>query len=209
MSYRLGDEAPEFRPTVLDALRQPMESGAVLLSRASGAVRYPARFQLVIAANPCPCAAARDVDCTCPPGARRRYLARLSGPLLDRIDIRVDVPAVDLPGMGGLTGEAEPSVVIAARVAAARERAAWRWRDRGWSCNAEVPGPVLRRLWRPAAGQSWLLDRAVAAGRLTGRGYDRVLRLALTCADLAGRDVPEALDVATALALRCGEGVAA
>jgi len=199
------DEAPEFRPTVLDALRQPMESGSVLLARASGAVRYPARFQLVLAANPCPCAAGKDVDCICASGVRRRYLARLSGPLMDRVDIRVDLAALDPRSLVSGEADQESSAVIAERVAAARGRALLRWRGTRYSTNAEVPGPVVRRLWRPGRQEAQLLDRAVRVGRLTGRGYDRVLRLALTSADLGGREVPSCADVAGALSLRCGE----
>ena len=199
------DEAPEFRPVVLDGLRQPMESGVVLLARASGAVRYPARFQLVLAANPCPCAAAREVDCCCPSLVRRRYLGRLSGPLWDRVDIRVDVPPLSAAALTQVGEVAEGSAVIAVRVAAARARAAARWSGSGWSVNAQVPGSVIRRRWRPGRREAAVLDRAVRSGRLTGRGFDRVLRLALTCADLAGRDEPDGLDVATALGLRLGE----
>ena len=202
------DEAPEFRPMVLDALRQPMESGVVLLARASGAVRYPARFQLVLAANPCPCAAAFEVDCCCAPTVRRRYLSRLSGPLLDRVDIRVDLPPLSPAALSQVESVEEGSAVIAGRVAAARERAAARWAGSGWSVNAEVPGSVIRRRWRPRPREAAVLDRAVRAGRLTGRGYDRVLRLALTSADLAGRDEPSGLDLATALGLRLGEAAA-
>jgi magnesium chelatase family protein len=198
------DEAPEFKPKVLDALRQPLESGAVLIARASGAVRYPARFQLVLAANPCPCAAARDLDCKCDVGVRRRYLSRLSGPLLDRVDIRIQLPALDPVALGeGTPGES--SAAIAERVLAARERAAFRWRGTPWEINAEVPGALVRRCWRPDPGSARLLDRAVRAGLLSGRGYDRVLRLALTAADLAARGVPVVGDVATALSLRSGE----
>ncbi|MEO5833450.1 MAG: YifB family Mg chelatase-like AAA ATPase [Nakamurella sp.] len=195
------DEAPEFKPKVLDALRQPLESGEVMIARAAGAVRYPARFQLVLAANPCPCAAARDLDCRCEVGLRRRYLSRLSGPLMDRVDIRIQLPALDPVALG--SGEpGEPSAAIAERVLAARDRAAYRWQDTPWRYNAEVSGAVLRRRWRPSGEPSRLLDRAVRAGLLTGRGYDRVLRLSLTAADLACRDEPTMSDVATALSLR-------
>jgi len=199
------DEAAEFRPSVLDALRQPMESGAVLLARASGVVRYPARFQLVLAANPCPCAAAKDVDCTCASGVRRRYLARLSGPLMDRIDIRVDLAALDPRSLVLGGADEESSEVIADRVLLARDRAQRRWVGSRFVVNGDVPGPIIRKLWRPDRAEAALLDRAVRVGRLTGRGYDRVLRLALTSADLGGRDVPSSADVATALSLRCGE----
>jgi len=201
------DEAPEFRPSVLDALRQPMESGAVLLARASGAVRYPARFQLILAANPCPCAAAKDVDCTCAAQVRRRYLGRLSGPLMDRIDIRVDLAALDPATLTEPDGAGESSAAVGERVMAARDRAAVRWGGTPWRCTAEVPGATVRRSWRPDRREAELLNRAVQTGRLTGRGYDRVLRLALTAADLAGRDRPSTADVATALALRCGEAL--
>jgi magnesium chelatase family protein len=199
------DEAPEFRPTVLDALRQPMESGVVMLARASGVVRYPARFQLILAANPCPCAAAKDVDCTCPAQVRRRYLGRLSGPLMDRVDIRVELAALDPSTLTEAGGGGESSAVVADRVLVARDRAAHRWRGTPWRCAAEVPGSTVRRTWRPDRREADLLGQAVRTGRLTGRGYDRVLRLALTAAELAGRDRPSTTDVATAVALRCGE----
>ncbi len=199
------DEAPEFKPSVLDALRQPMESGSVLVARSSAVIRFPSRFQMVLAANPCPCAAARDIDCTCAAGVRRRYLSRISGPLMDRIDIRVDLPAVDLIALSSGVGPAEPSSPIAERVRGARDRAAFRWREQGWATNAEATGPEIRRQWRFGARETALLDRAARLGRLTGRGYDRVLRLALTSADLAARARPSDEDVASALALRCGE----
>jgi magnesium chelatase family protein len=199
------DEAPEFKPSVLDALRQPMESGSVLVARSSAVIRFPSRFQLVLAANPCPCAAARDIDCTCAAGVRRRYLSRISGPLMDRVDIRVDLPPVDLIALSAAAAPAEPSSTIAERVRAARDRAAFRWRERGWATNAEATGTEIRRHWRFGRTETALLDRAARLGRLTGRGYDRVLRLALTSADLAARARPSDDDVATALALRCGE----
>ena len=201
------DEAPEFKRPVLDALRQPLEDGAVLLARASGVVRFPARFQLVLAANPCPCAAAKDVDCRCGSTERRAYSNKLSGPLMDRVDIRVDLPALPPSILTSTVQQGESSAVVAERVLLARKRAAHRWRDTPWRCAAEVPGSVVRRAWTPDDGQAELLDRAVRTGRLTGRGYDRVLRLSLTVADLAGRDRPCIADVASALALRCAEAL--
>jgi magnesium chelatase family protein len=205
------DEAPEFKPSVLDSLRQSLEEGSVLVSRAARVVSFPARFQLVLAANPCPCAAARDVDCSCAGGVRRKYLARLSGPLLDRIDIRVPVAPLSVQAL--VSGErGECSAAVAERVAVARERAAVRWRSFGWAgagagrwVNARVPGPVVRRFWDGLGVDRSGVDEAVRVGRLTGRGYDRVLRLALTAADVAGREVPSRGDVFRALALRCGE----
>ncbi|MFN8199263.1 MAG: YifB family Mg chelatase-like AAA ATPase [Nakamurella multipartita] len=199
------DEAPEFGRRALDALRQPLEEGSVVLARASGVVRFPARFQLVLAANPCPCAAAKDVDCRCGSHERRSYLNRLSGPLMDRVDIRIDLPALPPSILTAAGGQGESSAVVAQRVRAARDRASFRWRETPWRCTAQVPGAVVRRMWSPDDGSAHLLDRAVRTGRLTGRGYDRVLRLSLTVADLAGRDVPTVADVASALALRCAE----
>jgi magnesium chelatase family protein len=199
------DEAPEFERRALDALRQPLEEGAVLLARSVGVVRFPARFQLVLAANPCPCAAASDADCRCGSVQRRNYLNRLSGPLMDRMDIRIDLPALPPSILTSAVGQGESSAVVAQRVVLARKRAAYRWRDTPWRCTAAVPGAVVRRVWSPGEAQARLLERAVRSGRLTGRGFDRVLRLSLTVADLGGRDVPSAADVAAALALRCGE----
>lgn len=201
------DEAPEFERRALDALRQPLEEGAVMLARVVGVVRFPARFQLVLAANPCPCAAANDADCRCGSVQRRNYLNKLSGPLMDRIDIRIDLPALPPSILTSAVGQGESSAVVAQRVGLARKRAAHRWRDTPWRCTAAVPGAVVRRMWSPGDTEAQLLDRAVRSGRLTGRGYDRVLRLSLTVADLAGRDVPSAADVAAALALRCGEAL--
>ncbi len=124
---------------------------------------------------------------------------------MDRVDIRVDLAALDPRSLVSGESDQEGSEVIAGRVALARDRAGSRWRGTSYGTNAEVPGPVVRKFWRPGRGEAQLLDRAVRVGRLTGRGYDRVLRLALTSADLGGRDVPSSADVATALALRCGE----
>jgi len=199
----LLDEAPEFASGVLDALRQPLESGSITLSRAHGSVRYPAQFQLVLAANPCPCGLASTSDqCRCPPQQQRRYVGRLSGPLLDRIDLAVGVgqpSRVDLAN--GPTGES--SAVVGARVALARQRASGRWRDTPWSCNAQVPGPELRGpTWRLPAADIDPAHEAFGRGRISARGVDRVLRLAWTLADLAGKDRPGRAEVLTALHLR-------
>ena len=188
---------------MLDALRQPLESGSITLSRAHGSVRYPAQFQLVLAANPCPCGLASTSDqCRCPPQQQRRYVGRLSGPLLDRIDLAVGVgqpSRVDLAN--GPTGES--SAVVGARVALARQRASGRWRDTPWSCNAQVPGPELRGpTWRLPAADIDPAHEAFGRGRISARGVDRVLRLAWTLADLAGKDRPGRAEVLTALHLR-------
>lgn len=196
------DEAPEFPTGHLDALRQPLESGTVTIARSSGVARYPARFMLVLAANPCPCSSAgkKDRDCTCPAGVRRRYLARLSGPLLDRLDIQVDVEGVTRADLAGTT--AESSVAVRERVLAARERMDRRFRDLPWSANGEVPGRELRRRWPLASDVLAPAHSAVDTGRLSARGLDRVVRVAWTLADLEGRDAPAATHVRRAVSLR-------
>jgi magnesium chelatase family protein len=201
----LLDEAAEFRPAALEALRQPLESGRVVLHRSGGAVTYPARFLLVLAANPCPCAAPRGRDCVCVSPVRRRYQQRLSGPLRDRIDLRLDVDPVSSAALSGLSGSADSTAVVAARVLAARAVSAARWRHLGYRLNSELPGVVLRRSpHRPGRSALQPLDRAVEQGAITARGYDRTMRVAWTIADLGGHAVPDAGDVAEALFLRAG-----
>ena len=198
------DEAPEFERRVLDALRQPLECGELVIHRAAGQARYPARFQLVLAANPCPCgqSSGKGTECTCSPMARRRYLHRLSGPLLDRVDLQVEVLPVTRAALATV-GDAESSEVVAARVATARTAQAHRWKAQAWTLNAHAPGHELRRRpWRLPAAVTTVLDRGVERGTLTVRGYDRVLRTAWTLADLDGRDRPVADDVGLAFALR-------
>lgn len=196
------DEAPEFAPRVLETLRQPLEHGELVLHRARGSARYPARFQLVLAANPCPCGkgVGKALDCTCTPLARRRYLSRLSGPLLDRVDLQVEVRAptrVDL----ALSATPEPTAVVAGRVLSARRRAARRLQGTPWRSNVEVSGSWLRE--HTAAGSIRAdLDRALDRGALSLRGLDRVLRVAWTLADLGERAAPDRDDVGQALALR-------
>jgi magnesium chelatase family protein len=203
----LLDEAPEFSAAAIEALRQPLESGEVVIHRSLGAVRYPARFQLVIAANPCPCGR-RGRDCTCAPQARRRYIQRLSGPLLDRVDVRVYMDPLSRAELTGPRGQDEDSATVAARVRDARAVAAQRWSEYGWQLNASVTASVL---W--ATG--WRLPRSVLAvaeahaerGELSARGLDRVLRMSWTIADLAGRTSPNADDVAEALFFRSGRNL--
>jgi magnesium chelatase family protein len=198
------DEAPEFGVRALDAMRQPLESGVVVLHRGGGAVTYPARFQLVLAANPCPCGRP-GTHCDCAPAARRRYQQRLSGPLLDRVDLRVSVEAV---GHADLMSDdtPEPTAVVAARVAAARHAAAQRWLGTPWRLNAAVPGVALRaRRWALPKPVLALAEQFLLRGQLTARGLDRVLRLSWTVADLAGRSVPCADDMAEALYYRTGD----
>lgn len=204
------DEAPEFATNVLDALRQPLESGTVAIARAGFSVVLPARFQLVIAANPCPCGQAFDRHgrCICSPTQRRKYLARLSGPLMDRIDVRVvvETPAPHEIALTTPAG-AESSAQVAARVATARARQARRYAGTPWRTNAEVPGPVIRRDWPLPTGVARRFDGLLRDHeRLSVRGVDRMLRLAWTLADLAERPAPDAQDLAIAMRLRDAGG---
>ena len=175
------DEAPEFKPGVLQALRQPVESGEVVVARASGVVRYPARFQLVLAANPCPCGrgVGKGIDCSCSPRARRDYMGKLAGPLLDRVDLQLQMSAVSRVGLFAPKGE--PSAEVAARVASARSLQAERLANTPWRLNGEVPGPMMREgfLKLPTAA-TVDLERALERGILTLRGYDRVLKILRT-----------------------------
>jgi magnesium chelatase family protein len=199
------DEAPEFAPSALDCLRQPLESGVITISRAAATASFPARFQLVLAANPCPCgnAGVRDAECTCTPFARRRYLGRLSGPLLDRVDIRLDVARVTAAQLRVATdAPTTTSAAARARVQEARSRAARRLAGKPWRLNAHAPGTWLRNEGAPGPGATAALDRALERGALTMRGYDRALRLAWTLADLDGIDRPGLDHVGRALYLR-------
>lgn len=199
------DEAPEFRRDVLDGLRQPLESGEVVIARADRHVRLPARFQLVLAANPCPCGSGGG-QCVCPPFRRNGYLTRLSGPLLDRVDLKLAVGAVTRSDLSLPAGE--PSSVVAARVREARERQRTRWRDLPFERNSQVPGAVLRDgPWRLAPTDRQPLEQAMDRGALTLRGLDRALRVAWTLADLRGAPRPERSDVSLALDLRTPTGV--
>ena len=197
------DEAPEFPRSVLDTLRQPLEKGEVTIQRASGSATFPCRAQLVLAANPCPCASASgDTACTCSALERRRYQSRLSGPLLDRIDLRVDLPPVTRAAWLDALGTPESTATVAARVATARAAAAERLRGSGLRLNAHVPGRVLRERWPIPRAALTLVERALERGAISVRGFDRVLRVAWTLSDLAGRTVPGADEVAEALGMR-------
>lgn len=202
------DEAPEFARDVLDALRQPLESGAVVIARSGLTARFPARFTLVLAANPCPCAkgAVTGVACSCTPATKRRYLARLSGPLLDRVDVKVELLPVGRAELLSDRHFAESSPVVAARVAAARERTAARLKGTPWRLNAEVPGSELRRTFPPAPGALAPLERAMDRGQISARGVDRVIRVAWTLADLAGIARPTVDETSYALGLWLGQG---
>ncbi|MFE7801155.1 YifB family Mg chelatase-like AAA ATPase [Nocardia sp. NPDC057440] len=194
------DECAEIGTKVLEAMRTPLEEGEVRIARRDGVARYPARFQLILAANPCPCAPARDIDCICAPLARRRYLGKLSGPLMDRIDIWVQMHGH--VGAGFSTEAAESSATVRDRVAAARGVAAQRWREYGWATNAEVPGHVLRQQFRLPREAVAPVEAALRLGRLSARGADRAMRVAWTISDLRGAGQPTAQDVMSALNFR-------
>jgi magnesium chelatase family protein len=200
------DEAPEFQRQVLDSLRQPLENGFVTIHRTLGAATYPARFQLVLAANPCPCgqASGKGLLCTCTPQARRRYKAKLSGPLLDRVDIQLEVQRVSMMDLAARE-PAESSEAVAARVEAARRLQAERLGPYGLDRNSDAPGRLLRGPLRLPPAATVVLDRAMERHTLTARGYDRILRVAWTMADLAGLARPGEDEIGQALLLRATE----
>jgi magnesium chelatase family protein len=179
----------------------------VVIARAGTQAVFPARFTLVLAANPCPCAKTAGpgkAGCTCSPAARRRYLARLSGPLLDRVDVKVRLQPVSRHDMLYDRKFAEPSAVVAQRVAAARERCAARLAGTPWRVNAEVPGTVLRHSFPPRSGALTSLDRVMELGQVSARGADKIVRVAWSLADLAGQDEPGADQVNLAIGLWLG-----
>ncbi|NUS08169.1 MAG: YifB family Mg chelatase-like AAA ATPase [Nonomuraea sp.] len=200
------DEAPEFPRHVLDSLRQPLESGRVTVSRSAASVTFPARFMLVLAANPCPCAQADDQSetCRCSPTTRRRYLGRLSGPLLDRIDMKVTVARSSRRELLADRQFVESSKTVAERVLMARERAAKRLADTPWRTNAEIPSSVLHADYRPSAAAMKPMTSCLDSGALTARGLDRTLRVAWTLSDLAGKDRPEEDETTAALSFWLG-----
>ncbi|HLR97143.1 MAG TPA: YifB family Mg chelatase-like AAA ATPase [Jiangellaceae bacterium] len=198
------DEAPEFASRVLDALRQPLEHGEIVVSRAEATATFPARFQLVLAANPCSCGqhGSRTGMCTCPPAAIRRYEHRVSGPVRDRIDLHASVATPSLAELEDELGRNEASAAVAERVAAARERQRRRFQDTPWQLNSEVSGRALRTQFRVPPAALVPMSDAVRKGQLSPRGADKVLRLAWTVADLGGRGCPDIDDVATAVSMR-------
>jgi len=202
------DELPEFDPRVLDSLRQPLENGEVSVSRANHRVTYPARFMLVAAMNPCRCGHAYEPGYSCKRGRIDRctadYQARISGPLMDRIDLRIEVPAVTATDLI-LPPPAEGSAEVAARVAAARDVQMARYAAAGLPhirTNAEAPASVLETIAQPDAQGLKLLRDAAETMRLSARGYHRVLRVARTLADLDGAEKIGRLHLAEALSYR-------
>ncbi len=206
------DEAPEFSPRVLQTLREPLESGHIAISRSKGTTLYPAKFQLVIAANPCPCGYAygNGERCTCKERERSRYFSRLSGPILDRIDIQMDVPPVEriivnnqkqrTHGPTSSENTALTSEMMRNNVTAARQIARNRFIKQGWDCNAQASGTWLRKYTSHQAVE--LINRALEKHQLSLRGADRALRLAWTLADLSGHTSPDMTDMAQAISLR-------
>lgn len=197
------DETPEFARTVLDMLRQPLERRTITIHRSGAVAEFPASFQLILAANPCPCGLGGTPECMCPVSARRKYFARLSGPLLDRVDLHVPVHRVT--ARTGAVSHGWTTATARDAVEGARDRAATRLRGTPWTRNAEVPGTWLRREG-PSLDDTHLapLDRALARGALTMRGYDRVVRVAWTLADLASVTRPGAAEIGSALLARSG-----
>ena len=203
------DEVPLFHADVLDALRQPLESGEITIARGEEVATFPARAMIVMAANPCPCGEYhphdRDNRCTCPEVKRRAYRSKLSGPLTDRIDITRYVEPLRPHELTDPLARPEPSAPIRERVVAARLRQQQRYSGTPWRLNADVPGPVLRQRWPMVDEASAALDTQVYAGRLTRRGATRVHRLAWTVSDLLALDRPGLAELEVALRLRTGE----
>ena len=200
------DEAPEFASDVLDALRQPLEAGEVVVARLGVITTFPAKFTLVLAANPCPCAktVGPAKGCSCSPATRRRYLGRISGALLDRVDVKIELEPVSRWELLNDRNFAESSQSVALRVLQARNRAANRLRGTPWRLNAEIPGSELRRTWPPAPGALAVLERSLERGLISARGVVKVIRVAWTIADLAGKPRPTADECNTALGLWLG-----
>jgi magnesium chelatase family protein len=197
------DELPEFPLACLETLRQPLEERVVAVARASGTYAFPASTQVVCAMNPCPCGYAGDPThaCSCAPGAVQRYRSRISGPLLDRLDVQIEVPAIPYRELAAGPAS-EGSHEVRSRVVAARSRQLARYRRRGPRCNAELTSRDIDRHCRLDAAGASLLESAVERLRLSARAYARVLKVARTVADLAGRDAIASEDVAEALQYR-------
>jgi magnesium chelatase family protein len=200
------DELTEFRRDATEGLRQPLEDGRVVVTRVAGSVEFPARFTLVAAANPCPCGFAGDTTrrCTCPDHRVESYRSKLSGPLLDRVDIRLRVPRLTRQELLGESAS-ESSAAVRERVEVARDLQRRRYAGNGFHCNAQLPGPIARREARVEPEARELLAEAVDRHALTGRGFDRALKVARTIADLAARERIGPDHVMEALAYRAAQ----
>jgi magnesium chelatase family protein len=199
------DEAPECAVGVLDSLRQPLESGTITIARSIGNITFPSQFLLVLAANPCPCGkfAGRGRGCTCSSLQVRRYLGKLSGPLMDRIDMRILVEPVSRVDIASQT-LGESSAQIRTRVIAAREVARARFDGLGWQLNSQIPSRALRTSFKPERQAMNFLHDELDNERLTARGLHKVIRLAWTLSDLRGGSTPTLDDVTAAFSLREG-----
>lgn len=199
------DELPEFDRAVLEVMRQPLEEGAVTIARAIGSVRYPARFMLVASMNPCPCGHAGDPrkECVCSPGQIQRYLGKISGPLLDRIDLHVEVTPVPFEDLQSERKE-EPSRAVRARIEAARERQAERLgKSNGQTfCNAQMTSPQVRQHAELDDAGRQLLKTAIERLGLSARAHDRILKVSRTIADLAGSEDVRSEHLAEAIQYR-------
>jgi magnesium chelatase family protein len=197
------DEVNEFRRDVLEGLRQPLEDGRVIVVRASGAVVFPARFTLVAAANPCPCGFEGDLRkrCRCPPNRLDAYRQRLSGPLIDRMDIRLRMPRLTRAELLG-SSTPESSAIVRERVQEARERQRHRFQGQSPRCNSEMSGAMARREAALTARAEKALASAVDSHHLTGRGFDRALKVARTIADLDRADRVDSPHLLEALSFR-------
>lgn len=198
------DEFPEFPRHVLEALRQPMEDGVVTISRAAGTVDYPAKFILIAASNPCPCGYLGDEkrQCRCLPGQIIRYQKRVSGPILDRIDLHLEVPAVKIEKLTSETSVAEGSQSIRKRVQKARGIQRQRFKGTRALSNAEMESRDVKRLCHLSPGCLNLLRQAVVQMNLSARGYYRVIKVARTIADLAKEEKISSNHIAEALQYR-------
>jgi magnesium chelatase family protein len=199
------DEAPECAVGVLDSLRQPLESSTITIARSVGNITFPAQFLLVLAANPCPCGkfSGRGRNCTCSSLQVRRYLGKLSGPLMDRIDMRVQVEPVGRTEMAETT-LGESSEAIRTRVIAARDAASERFKNDSWKLNSQIPSRELRSIYKPEKKAMNFLHDELDRERITARGLHKVIRLAWTLADLGGHTIPHLEDVERAYMLREG-----
>jgi magnesium chelatase family protein len=199
------DELPEFKRTALEVMRQPMEERRIVISRAKVTVDFPASFMLVASMNPCPCGYFNhpERECTCPPGAVKRYLSKISGPLLDRIDLQVEVTPVPLEKLTGKLPAAETSEMIAQRVIRAREIQAKRYADQaGIYCNAQMPSRMVRKWCKVDAASNQLLKTAMEKLQLSARAYDRILKVSRTVADLEGDENISPQHIAEAINFR-------
>jgi magnesium chelatase family protein len=199
------DELPEFKRSALEVMRQPMEERRIIISRAKITVDFPASFMLIASMNPCPCGYFNhpDRDCTCPPGAVKRYLSKISGPLLDRIDLQVEVTPVPLDKLTGPAPATETSEVIAKRVVAARQIQADRYVDQtGIYCNAQMPSRLVREWCAIDATGNELLKNAMEKLQLSARAYDRILKVSRTIADLEQCEHIQARHLAEAINFR-------